>query len=263
MKSRNRGRVALIGGGSKGLGLGCALSLARAGANVAICARDKKSLADAARRIRAVAKVKVLPVQADFSRPGSARRAVAKTIAELGEIDILVVNSGGPKAGTFFTLGESDWSEAYQSVFHYVVELYRAVIPGMKKNKWGRIINLTSLSVKEPEETLVLSNVFRAGVVSLAKSISRELIKHNITINNICPGAFRTARSQYLMEQEARRTGLSVQEIERAAIGRLPLGRLQQPEELGEMVAFLASEQARGITGTTIQIDGGISKGVF
>jgi len=133
----------------------------------------------------------------------------------------------------------------------------------MKEQNWGRIINSTSLSVKEPAETLLLSNVFRTGVVSMAKSMSRELIAYNITINNICPGAFKTDRAIELMMANSLKTGISIEEIEKNAVKNMPMGRYQEPEELGALVSFLASEHARGITGTTIQIDGGISKGLL
>ena len=133
----------------------------------------------------------------------------------------------------------------------------------MKKNNWGRIINSTSLAVKEPPETLILSNVYRTGVVSLAKTISKELIKNNITINNICPGAFKTDRAIQLMKATSQKKGITIEEVEKNAVANLPLGRYQMPKELGDLVTFLCSENAKGITGTTIQIDGGIYKGIF
>ncbi|MCX5696450.1 MAG: SDR family oxidoreductase [Candidatus Omnitrophica bacterium] len=257
------GKVALIGGASKGLGMGCALQLAREGVNVAICARGADKLKETAEFIRNNAKVEVLPIVADLSNKKDLKKMVDTVINKFGGIDILIVNSGGPKAAGFFDLSEQDWDDAYRSVFYYVVELYRNFIPQMKARKWGRIINIASLSVKEPAENLVLSNVFRSGVVSLAKTLSRDLIGHNITINNICPGAFKTDRAMQLILERSKTTGESVKEIEEKAISSLPLKRYQTPEELGDLVVFLASEAARGITGTTIQIDGGIYKGLF
>ena len=188
---------------------------------------------------------------------------VRKVIGKYGSIDILVTNSGGPKPGAFFTLNEEDWRNAFDSVLFYVIELYRLVIPYMKKNNWGRIINNTSLTVKEPPETMVLSNVFRTGVVSLAKTMSKGLIKSNITINNICPGAFKTDRAMELLHAKANTTGVSVKEVENNAVANLPMRRYQAPHEFGDLVAFLASDLAKSITGTTIQIDGGISKGLL
>ena len=259
-----KNKVALIGGASKGLGKGCAVQLAKEGVNVAICAIDKESLNKTTDFIRKITDIEVLPILADLSEiKGIKENIVDKVISKFNRIDILVVNSGGPKPGTFFDVSEKDWRDAFNSVLYYVIELYRLIIPQMKKNKWGRIINSTSLTVKEPAETLILSNVFRTGVISLAKTISKELIKYNITINNICPGAFKTDRAIQLMKDQSKRMGISIEEIEKKAVKNLPLGRYQLPEELGDIVTFLCSELAKGITGTTIQIDGGISNGLF
>ena len=259
-----KNKVALIGGASKGLGKGCAVRLAKEGVSLAICAIDESSLMETIREIQLQTNVDVLPICADLSNIKNIKNDIVdKVLDKFGKIDILVVNSGGPKPGTFFNLKESDWSNAYNSVLNYVIELYRLVIPQMKEQKWGRIINCTSLSVKEPSENLLLSNVFRTGVVSMAKSMSKELISNGITINNICPGAFKTDRAIELMTAKSLQSGISVEEIEEIAIKNMPLGRYQEPEELGALVAFLASEDARGITGTTIQIDGGLSKSLF
>ena len=259
-----KNRFALIGGASKGLGKACALSLAREGVNVAICARNKETLYKTADEIKSKCDVMVLPIIADLSDVNNIKKNVIKVVQSKFEtVDILVVNSGGPKPGTFFDLSEDDWNISYDSILNYVVKLYEYIIPIMKQNKWGRIINITSLSVKEPAESLVLSNVFRSGVVSLTKSISKELIKNNITINNVCPGAFKTDRAIELMNERSKITGESVEDIELQAVQNLPLGRYQDPSELGALVAFLSSQQACGLTGTTIQLDGGIYKGIF
>jgi len=258
-----KNKVALVGGASKGLGKGCALQLAKEGANIIICARDGNKLHETADYITKNTSVKVLPVPADLSKIKDISKLIDLSIREFGQIDVLVVNSGGPRAGKFADLTKEDWDDAYQSVFYYVVELYKRVIPQMKSRQWGRIINIASLAVKEPAENLVLSNVFRSGVVSLAKTLSKELIEYNITINNICPGAFKTERAAQLIAERAKVTGESIQKIEEQAVNSFPLKRYQSPEELGDLVVFLASERAKGITGTTIQIDGGISKGLF
>jgi len=258
-----RSKTALIGGGSKGLGKGCALQLAKEGVDVAICARDSETLKETADFIKKDANVKVLPLTADLSRPAELRKVVEDTLKMFGRIDILVVNSGGPPPGSFFDLTEQDWADAFNSVLYYVVELYRLVIPQMKERKWGRIINITSLAVKEPSKNLVLSNVFRAGVVSLAKTLSKELIGYNITVNNLCPGAFKTSRVIQLMMDQSKKTGVSIEKIEEESINSFPLKRYQDPKEMGDFVVFLASELAKGITGTTIQIDGGMAKSLF
>ena len=256
-------KVALIGGSSKGLGKGCALQLAKEGVNVAICARNSEALKETANFIKKSTNAKVLPLVADLSKTAELRRVVEDTLKMFGRIDILVVNSGGPPPGNFFSLTEQDWTNAFNSVLYYVVELYRLVIPQMKERKWGRIINITSLAVKEPSKNLVLSNVFRAGVVSLAKTLSKELIGYNITINNVCPGAFKTNRVIQLMMDQSKKTGVPIEKIEEESINSFPLKRYQEPKEMGDFVVFLASELAKGITGTTIQIDGGMAKSLF
>jgi 3-oxoacyl-[acyl-carrier protein] reductase len=250
-------------GASKGLGKACALKLAQEGSNVALCARGADGLKKATEEIESTAKAKVLPFQADLSKMEDVRMVVREAISAFGTIDILVANSGGPPAGNFFQFGEKDWKDAFYSVFYYVVELYREIIPTMKKNGWGRIINIVSLTVKEPSEILVLSNVFRSGVVSLSKTLCKELIQNNITINNVCPGAFKTDRAIQLMREQSKRTGMDILEIEKKAVEVLPMKRYQLPAELAGYVAFLASELATGITGTTVQIDGGIYKGIL
>jgi len=258
-----KGKIALVGGGSRGLGKACALQLAKEGVKVAVCARTEEELLKTSEFIRKETGVKVLPVQGDLSKSEAVNRVVQETQEGLGNIDILVVNSGGPPPGDFFKFNSDDWKKAYESVLRYVIELYGLIIPGMKKRRWGRIINITSLAVKEPSENLILSTVFRTGVIALAKSLSRSLAKDNVTVNSICPGAFKTARAIDLMNSKAKKTGMTFETVEQAAVEGMPLRRYQSPEELGNVVAFLSSELAKGITGTVIQIDGGISKGLL
>jgi len=262
MNLKLKGKVAIIGGSSKGLGRGCAESLAKEGVNIVICSNEKESLDETTEYLKNF-RVDVLPLEVDMTSKKDNEKIIRYTIDRFGKIDILINNSGGPPSGSFFDFENSDWQKAFNDVLMYVIRLIRGVVPYMKNNKWGRIINLTSLSVKEPAESLILSNVFRSGVVSMAKSISRELIKHNITINNICPGAFKTDRAIELMKVAAKQKDTTIEEIEKQAIKTMPLGRYQRPQELGDLVTFLCSELACGITGTTIQIDGGIYKGLF
>jgi 3-oxoacyl-[acyl-carrier protein] reductase len=257
-----KGKVALIGGASKGLGKACAFALGQEGVAVAICAREQVTLEATARQLEKMG-IRVLALAADMASKEDNERIVEVTLKKFGRLDILVNNSGGPAPGTFYDFDDSDWEKAFHSVLMYVVRLNRLVIPHMKKNKWGRIINITSLSVKEPAETLILSNVFRSGVVSMAKTMSQELVKHNITINNVCPGAFKTDRAVELMTKAAKVSKTTVDEIEKSAIKSLPQGRFQDPKELGDLVVFLASELAGSITGTTVQIDAGMSKGLL
>ncbi len=253
----------MIGGSSKGLGKACALQLAKEGAHLVLCARNEEALARTANWIREETGSKVLPIPTDLSKKRDIENAVDKTLKEFGKIDILVNNSGGPPAGTFFDFSEAQWTQAYESILLYVVRMIGLVVPQMKRNRWGRIINITSLLVKEPSPDLILSGVFRSGVVSLAKSISGDLIKHNITINNICPGAFKTERAIDLINAQAAKSQRTVEEVERENVSALPLGRYQNPEELGDLVAFFCSEKGKGISGATIPIDGAISRSLF
>jgi len=253
-----RNKVAIIGGGSKGLGFGCAQELAKAGANIVLCARTEKNLNEAAKLIIEL-NTEVLALAVDMSNAEDNIVIIDKVKERFGRIDILVNNSGGPPAGKFNDFTEIDWSNAFQSVLMYNIRMTKFAVEMMKKNNWGRIINIASLSVKEPAESLALSNVFRAGVIAFSKSISKELIKYNITINNLCPGAFKTDRAKELIFKSAELSGKTPEEVENENLAKLPLGRYQEPEELGAFVTFLCSEMAAGITGTTINVDGGIS----
>ncbi|OGQ05086.1 MAG: hypothetical protein A2W61_03120 [Deltaproteobacteria bacterium RIFCSPLOWO2_01_44_7] len=263
MDFKLRDKIAIVGGSSRGLGKACALQLAKEGVSVVLCARNKENLVKTADSIRNETTSSIFPIQADLSKKEDVENVVDKTLKEFGRIDILINNSGGPPAGTFFDFSERQWTQAYESILLYVVRAIQLVIPHMKKNQWGRIINITSLLVKEPSESLILSSVFRAGVVSLAKCISSDLIKYNITINNICPGAFMTERAMELINGQAIKLQRSAAAIEKENVLKLPLGRYQDPQELGDLVTFLCSEKARGISGTTIPIDGALSRSLL
>lgn len=263
MDLKLKNKVAYIGGSSKGIGKGIAIQLAKEGCNLILCARNKESLEETAEIIRKDYAVDVLAIPSDLSNMSDVKKSVEKGLEHFKTIDILIANSGGPKPGTFFNLQDEDWTSAYNSVLLYVIELYKLIIPVMKKNKWGRIINITSLSVKEPAETLLLSNVFRSGVTALAKSISKELYEQGITINNVAPGAFKTNRAIQLMQNKAEIEGKTYDEVEKELSATLPGNKFSSIEDIGNLVAFLVSDLAGEITGTTIQMDKGISKGLL
>lgn len=257
-----KGKTAIIGGSSKGLGKACAVSLAREGVNVVLCARNGEALKKTEKEIEAHG-VETLALTADMSVADDNRRIVSATIEKFGGVDILINNSGGPRPGTFREVSEDDMDEAYNSVLKYNIRMINLCLPYMEKKGWGRIINIASVSVKEPLPNIVLSNIFRSAVVSYAKTISRDLIPKGITVNTVCPGYFKTDRITQLINRGAEAENISVEEYERRAIEDFPHKRYMDPMELGEMVCYLCSDQARSVTGTTIQIDGGLVSGLL
>lgn len=257
-----KGKTAIIGGSSKGLGKACAVALAREGVNVVLLARDEEPLLRTKKEIEALG-VEVLALSGDMTSEGDNRRFIDETIHKFGRIDILVNNSGGPKPGTFRDISDDDLDDAYHSVLKYNIRMIRGCLPHMEKNGWGRIINITSITVKEPAPNLVLSNIFRAAVVSFAKTISKELIGKGISINNVAPGYFKTDRVTQLMKVRSEVEGISMNEYELKTIQDFPNKRYMDPQELGDLVCYLCSENAKSITGTTIQVDGGMISGIL
>lgn len=252
-----KGKCAIVCAASKGLGRATALSLAREGARVAICARSADDLEKAAAAIRAATGAMVVPVVADVSKGGDIDRLVADAAGQLGAIDILVTNTGGPKSGPFVGLSDADWLEAIDSLLMSVVRLSRAVIPHMRRRGGGRIINITSISAKQPVEGLVLSNALRAGITGLARTIANELAPEKILVNCVAPGYTATDRVVELADAAAAREGISAEAVQQRTLAGIPMRRLATPEEFADVVTFLASGKASYVTGTTLQIDGG------
>ena len=250
-------RVALVAASSKGLGKACAQELAREGARVVICARDPEHLVAAADEIASATGAEVLPVEADLTDHAQIRNLVAQTLDLFGRIDVLVTNNGGPPAGYFDNFDDEAWLQAHQLTLMSAVRLIREVLPAMRAQKWGRIVNITSVSVKQPIDNLLLSNVYRPGVVGLAKTLSAQVAADGITINNVAPGYTRTDRVLDLARARAADGEQTVEEVLNGTAADVPLGRMGQPDELAALVAFLASERAGYITGATIQVDGG------
>ena len=259
-----KGQVALVLAASKGLGRASAAALATEGAVLTIGARNRQLLEKAAREIALESGNRVLPVPTDVTKEEDLEAIVAATVQEFGHIDILVNNAGGPPPGTFETLGDEQWRAAFELNFLSTVRLTRLVLPYMRQRGGGRVINIVSTSVKEPIEGLLLSNAIRMAVVGLAKTLSLELAPDNITVNNICPGRFLTDRLRqgHTMKEKIAQ-GMSEAEALGSIARDIPMGRVGKPEELGALVAFLASKQAGYITGTTIQVDGGLVRAVF
>jgi len=200
-------------------------------------------------------------VTADVSRADDVNRLVKATVARFGQLDILVTNAGGPKAGTFDELTEEDWQAGLNSTLWPVIRLIRTSLPYLaaaRDRNGGRIINICSTSVKQPIPGLLLSNSIRTAVIGLAKTLSRELASEGILVNNVCPGSFDTDRIASLYERRAEDSGKSVEEVAEEDAKRIPLNRLGHPGELAALVAFLASSRASYITGQTINADGGL-----
>ena len=256
-------RVAIVAASSKGLGKATALGLAKEGVNLTICSRDKATLESAAEEIRSQTGVEVLPIPCDVSKTEDIKNVVNETIKKFKTVDILINNAGGPPTGGFLDFTLEHWQKAIELNLFSAITFSNEVIPYMKKNEWGRIINITSYAVKQPVEGLMLSNTVRAGIIGLAKSLSNEFGGDNILVNNICPGRIHTDRIVFLANDRAKKEGKSFDEVIDHMGADVPVGRIGRPEELAALAVFLASEQASYITGTTIQVDGGLTKGLM
>lgn len=252
-----RGKVALVAAASKGLGKATALALAEEGCAVAIAARGAADLERAAEEIRQATGATVLAVSADVSRAADCEALISRVVAELGPVEILVNNAGGPPPGTFTDVSDDDWLAAFQLNLMSAVRLTRLVLPEMRARRWGRIINIASLAVKQPIPNLILSNAVRVGVVAMAKTLAGQVAAEGITVNNVCPGYMLTDRVRSLAADRATREGRPVEEILAESQATIPAGRMGRSEELAALIAFLASEKASYITGTTIPVDGG------
>jgi 3-oxoacyl-[acyl-carrier protein] reductase len=259
-----KGRAAAVAASSQGLGFACALELAREGASVAICSRDRGRVDDAAKRIReAVPGAAVHPMVVDLSKDSDCKSFVEDAAAKLGRLDILVSNSGGPTPGSLDQVTLDDFRRGVDSTLMSAITLMTSAVPHLRKNGWGRIVNILSITVKQPKTSLLISNTMRPGILGFAKSISLELAKDNITVNNVAPGYTRTERLDELAAHLSSTQKRQPEEVFAEWEKTIPAGRLGRSEELAAMVVFLCSERASYVTGVTIQVDGGAVQGLM
>jgi len=252
-----RGKVAFVAAASKGLGRAIAEELAAEGASLALNARGAEALEETCRSIRSSTSADVLALPGDISAPDQVESMVKQAIDRFGRIDILVTNAGGPPSGAFETLTPEMWQAAVNLTLLSVVNLTRAVLPGMKKRRWGRIINVTSIAVKQPVHGLMLSNSLRSAVTGFARTLANEVAPFGVTVNNILPGYTSTERVTQLSAAAAKREGISEQQAVARWESEIPMGRLGEPREFAAMAAFLASDRASYITAGSIAVDGG------
>lgn len=258
-----KGKTALVTASSMGIGRAVAELLIQEGAMVAICARNKDELIKTAGEIKNNYGIEPLWCVCDVSVEKDINATLEVVNKNYGDVDILVNNTGGPISGLFENLTDSNWQDAFEQVLLSAVRFSRKVMPGMKKRRWGRIINITSVAVKQPIENLMLSNSLRNGVIGFAKTLSNEVGAYNITVNNIAPGYTLTNRLYELSVNKSKRTGESHEHVLAEMAKEVPAARLARPDEIASAVVFLASEQAAYITGHTLQIDGGLFKGIY
>lgn len=251
------GKVALVAASSRGLGRAVAEELASEGASLILCARDESALSQTCESIRRQFGVDVLGVAADVSVAADVDGMVNEGLGRFGRVDILVTNSGGPPAGTFDSLSQEMWEGAALLTLTSVLHLTRAVLPGMKERRWGRILNITSVAVKQPMPNLMLSNSMRAAVTGFARTLADEVAHLGITVNNVMPGYTRTERLEELARTVAAKERVGEGEVLARWEAQIPMKRIGDPHEFAALATFLVSERAGYITGSSIAVDGG------
>jgi 3-oxoacyl-[acyl-carrier protein] reductase len=256
-------RVALVAAASRGIGYAAALELAREGARVFLCSRDERRASEAAEKIHKETGANVAGIAADVTDGADVERFVNLAIERAGRVDICVTNAGGPPATTFDTTDIEMFRDAFELNALSAIRLAKLVLPGMRERKWGRVVNVTSISVKQPVDGLLLSNTVRAGLTSWAKTVSNEVAADNVTINNVGPGYTLTERQDELAIARGKALGKSKEEMIATWASQIPAHRVAAPEEIAAAIAFLASERASYITGVTLQVDGGWTRGLF
>jgi 3-oxoacyl-[acyl-carrier protein] reductase len=258
LKNRN----VIVAASSDGIARAAAEKFAAEGAKVAMCARDDKKLGAAAGLIRERYGAHVISEPLDVSDAAAVEEFVHHVAQQFGGVDVCVTNAGGPPAKMFLATTNEEWHRAVELNFMSVIHFARAVLPWMQKNRWGRLVTITSVTVRQPVPDLVYSNAVRAGVVGLVKSLSNEFGKDGITVNNVGPGYTATERLKELINKRSHDLGVSPAEFELRLVGETPLHRVAQPEEVADAIVWLASERASYVTGQTLLVDGGAFKGL-
>ena len=251
------GKVALVAASSRGLGRAVAEELASEGAELILCARGENALEETRAEIARTSGSPPLAVAADLTDPKGVRRVTEAAFEAFERVDVLVTNTGGPPSGPFESHTPEAWRTAVAQNLESVLNLTRELLPEMRARGWGRIVNVTSIAVKQPVEGLILSNSVRAAVTGFARTLANEVARDGITVNNVMPGYTRTARLDWLAGQMAAREAIAPEDVFEIWAAEIPMGRVGTPKEFAALVAFLASERASYITGTSIPVDGG------
>jgi 3-oxoacyl-[acyl-carrier protein] reductase len=258
-----KGKVALVAAASRGLGRAVAEELAAEGAALVLCSRHAETINKTAKEIGAATGADILALPCDVSKAADVARLVQSGLEQFGRIDILVTNAGGPPAGNFESFGQDQWEAATRLTLFSAIELARQVLPGMKERRWGRILNITSIAVKQPVDNLILSNSLRAAVTGFARTLANEVATFGITVNNIMPGYTRTERVEELAGMMAEKERITPAEFIARWEKEIPMQRLGEPREFAALAAFLVSERASYITGASIPVDGGWIRGLL
>ena len=258
LKNKN----AIVCASSQGLGKAAAIDLALEGVNLAICSRDQDKIDKTKAEIlkRTDNQIKVIALKTDLNSSEQIETLYDEALSSLGSIDILVNNNGGPPPSTFEELTDDDWQNAFNSTMMSCLRLSRLVMPQMKERGWGRIINISSVSVKTPVNGLFLSNSLRMGVLGWSKALADELAPFGITVNTVCPGYTRTERVEAILESQSNASGLNKEDIEKSIANNIPMKRVGEAEDLAGLITFLASEKANYMTGLAVQVDGGSAR---
>jgi 3-oxoacyl-[acyl-carrier protein] reductase len=261
MDLKLEGKTALVVASSQGLGKAIAAQLAAEGVNVMLTSRNEEKLQEVQAELQKLEKGKVAFFRADITNPDDIKELVKSTREQLGKIDIVINNAGGPPGGNFEAFGDEDWQKAFELNLLSYIRVIREVLPDLKEDG-GRIINIASSSIKQPIPGLILSNTFRLGIVGLAKSLAEELAPYKILVNTVAPGRISTDRVAFLDQLKADKQGVTREEIKEASIKQIPLGRYGDPEEFAKVVTFLVSDASTYLTGSSFLVDGGMIKSI-